>query len=102
MNSVIQQTGRGIFPVSAGMERLSRVDTQGGGFSGILHQALNNLSEHYQTAQDKAEAFEAGIRGMSLNDVMIDQQKAAISLQMGVQVRNKLVSAYTDIMNMSV
>ncbi|GAA0516194.1 flagellar hook-basal body complex protein FliE [Tatumella terrea] len=102
MNSLLQQIDRGITPVSAGTERLSGVDTQAGEFSGILHRALNNLSERYQKAQNKAEAFEAGIPDVSLNDVMIDQQKAALSLQMGVQVRNKLVSAYTDIMNMSV
>jgi len=34
--------------------------------------------------------------------VMTDLQKSSISLQMGVQVRNKLVSAYQDIMNMQV
>ncbi len=32
--------------------------------------------------------------GISLNDVMVDLQKSSVSLQMGVQVRNKLVAAY--------
>lgn len=40
--------------------------------------------------------------GISLNDVMVDLQKSAVSLQLGVQVRNKLVAAYQDIMNMPV
>jgi len=39
---------------------------------------------------------------VSLNDVMVDLQKSSVSMQMGIQVRNKLVSAYTDIMNMQV
>ncbi|MDK1009411.1 flagellar hook-basal body complex protein FliE, partial [Cronobacter sakazakii] len=40
--------------------------------------------------------------GGALNDVMVDLQKSSISLQMGIQVRNKLVAAYQDIMNMQV
>ena len=39
---------------------------------------------------------------VSLNDVMIEMQKANISFQTGVQVRNRLVTAYQDIMNMTV
>ena len=39
---------------------------------------------------------------MALNDVMADLQKASVSLQMGLQVRNKLVSAYQDVMSMQV
>ena len=33
---------------------------------------------------------------------MVDLQKSSVSLQMGIQVRNKLVSAYQDVMNMQV
>jgi flagellar hook-basal body complex protein FliE len=39
---------------------------------------------------------------VSLNDVMVDMQKANVGFQFGLQVRNKLVSAYNDIMNISV
>ncbi len=39
---------------------------------------------------------------MALNDVMVDLQKANIGFQMSLQVRNKLVSAYTTVMNMQV
>ncbi|MGP2704625.1 flagellar hook-basal body complex protein FliE, partial [Serratia marcescens] len=46
--------------------------------------------------------FELGVPGISLNDVMVDLQKSSVSLQLGVQVRNKLVAAYQDIMNMPV
>jgi hypothetical protein len=37
---------------------------------------------------------------VALNDVMTDLQKASVSLQMGIQVRNKLVSAYQEVMGM--
>jgi len=39
---------------------------------------------------------------VSLNDVMVDMQKANIGFQFGLQVRNKLVTAYNEIMQMSV
>jgi flagellar hook-basal body complex protein FliE len=39
---------------------------------------------------------------VALNDVMTDLQKASVSLQMGIQVRNKLVSAYQEVMGMQV
>ena len=45
---------------------------------------------------------DAGVPGVGLNDVMIDMQKANIGFQMSLQVRNKLVSAYTTISNMPV
>ncbi|MGQ8981114.1 flagellar hook-basal body complex protein FliE, partial [Enterobacter hormaechei] len=46
--------------------------------------------------------FTLGEPGVALNDVMADLQKASVSLQMGLQVRNKLVSAYQEVMGMQV
>ena len=48
------------------------------------------------------KAFAAGDDKVSLSDVMISMQKASIDFQATVQVRNKLVSAYHEIMNMQV
>ncbi|EQD65900.1 Flagellar hook-basal body complex protein FliE, partial [mine drainage metagenome] len=39
---------------------------------------------------------------VSLSDAMMAMQKATITLQTGIQIRNKVVTAYTDIMNMQV
>ena len=47
-------------------------------------------------------AFQAGDPNLQLNDVMVDMQKASVAFQMGLQVRNRLVSAYRDVMNMQV
>ncbi len=44
------------------------------------------------------EAFQLGAPGVSLNDAVIDGAKAGIRFQESLQIRNKLVSAYTDIM----
>ena len=43
-----------------------------------------------------------GLPGVALNDVMTDLQKSSVSLQMGIQVRNKLVTAYQEMMSMQV
>ena len=53
-------------------------------------------------AQKLAQDFSAGTGNASLQDVMMSLQKANLSFQQMVQVRNKLVSAYHDIMNMQV
>ena len=46
--------------------------------------------------------FQMGDDSVNLSDVMISMQKASINFQATVQVRNKLVQAYHDIMNMQV
>ena len=46
------------------------------------------------------EAFETGAANISLADVMVSTQKANVSFQAMLQVRNKLVEAYKDVMNM--
>ncbi|MGK3113339.1 flagellar hook-basal body complex protein FliE [Candidatus Pantoea formicae] len=71
-------------------------------FGATMKAALDKISETQNTARARAQDFEMGKPGIQLNDVMVDLQKSSISMQMGVQVRNKLVSAYTDIMNMQV
>ncbi|ORM68288.1 flagellar hook-basal body complex protein FliE [Pantoea rwandensis] len=71
-------------------------------FGATMKAALDKISETQNTARAQAQDFEMGKPGIQLNDVMVDLQKSSISMQMGVQVRNKLVSAYTDIMNMQV
>ncbi|MCW0311029.1 Flagellar hook-basal body complex protein FliE [Pantoea ananatis] len=71
-------------------------------FGATMKAALDKISETQTSARAQAQDFEMGKPGIALNDVMVDLQKSSISMQMGIQVRNKLVSAYTDIMNMQV
>ncbi|MGA7780475.1 MAG: flagellar hook-basal body complex protein FliE [Paraburkholderia sp.] len=72
------------------------------GFAAALKASLDKISDDQQHAVGEAKAFEVGAPNVSLNDVMIDGQKANLGFQFGLQVRNKLVSAYNDIMQMSV
>ncbi|AHE70110.1 flagellar hook-basal body complex protein FliE [Enterobacter ludwigii] len=71
-------------------------------FAGQLHAALDRISDTQTVARTQAEKFTLGEPGVALNDVMTDLQKASVSLQMGIQVRNKLVSAYQEVMGMQV
>ncbi|MCS0632691.1 flagellar hook-basal body complex protein FliE [Telluria mixta] len=71
-------------------------------FSDALKASLQNVSNAQNQADDMGKKFAAGDDSVSLSDTMIAMQKASISFQATVQVRNKLVSAYHDIMNMQV
>lgn len=81
-----------------------RIDTRvgAGGFAGELHDAIHRINELKLQADNKARAFQAGAPGVELNDVMVDMQKASVATEMGIQVRNRLVTAYKDVMNMQV
>jgi len=71
-------------------------------FSDALKASLQNVSNSQIQADEMGKKFAAGDDSVSLSDTMIAMQKASINFQATVQVRNKLVSAYHDIMNMQV
>jgi flagellar hook-basal body complex protein FliE len=72
----------------------------GEGFSAVLKQALDGVNSAQKNAEGLAREFQLDNSNVSLEDTMVAMQKANISFQAVVQVRNKLVSAYQDIMNM--
>jgi len=71
-------------------------------FSQVLKSSLDQVNNAQVTSEQLGQKFLAGDDSASLSDVMISLQKANISFQATVQVRNKLVTAYHDIMNMQV
>lgn len=71
-------------------------------FSQLMSQAVNKVNEMQKTSNAMATAFEQGQSGVDITDVMIASQKASVSFQAMLQVRNKLVEAYRDVMNMPV
>ncbi|MGB8712015.1 MAG: flagellar hook-basal body complex protein FliE [Onishia taeanensis] len=73
-----------------------------GGFADELSSSLQRINEMQQTAASQRTAFLSGDNDVALNDVMVDMQKASVAFEMGVQVRNRLVTAYKDVMNMQV
>jgi flagellar hook-basal body complex protein FliE len=72
-------------------------------FAQMLKNSIDQVNQTQQQAEDMAAKFAAGdTSSANLQDVMISLQKANLSFQEMVQVRNKLVTAYHDVMNMSV
>ena len=71
-------------------------------FADMLKTAVEDVNSAQQGADKLAQAFEIGKQDASIQDVMISLQKANLSFQTMVQVRNKLVAAYQDVMNMQV
>ena len=71
-------------------------------FQSVLKSSLDQVNNVQLQSQQLAQRFEMGDTTVSLSDAMISLQKSSIALQQTVQVRNKLVSAYQEIMNMGV
>lgn len=69
-------------------------------FSSLLQQSIASVNDTQQRAGKMVEAFEMGAPNVSLAEVMVETQKANVSFQAMLQVRNKLVEAYKDVMNM--
>ncbi len=76
----------------------------GGGvdFASALKASLDQVAQVQNQADSLEQRFTLGDPQVSLSDAMIGMQKANIALQTAVQVRNKVVAAYNDIMNMQV
>lgn len=70
-------------------------------FSSLLRQAVDSVSELQSTASAQANAFVKGETN-DLVSVMVAGQKSSVAFQALTQVRNRVVSAYQDIMNMPI
>ena len=71
-------------------------------FADALKSSLDAVSASQEKSAAMGKAFTAGDDTVSLSDTMIAMQKSGIEFQATIQVRNKLVSAYHEIMNMQV
>lgn len=71
-------------------------------FGELLKDSIKQVNEAQNQAQELVSAFETGAKNVELPEVMVALQKASISFEAMTQVRNKLLSAYQEIMNMQV
>ncbi|MFZ0501603.1 MAG: flagellar hook-basal body complex protein FliE [Steroidobacteraceae bacterium] len=69
-------------------------------FASLLRQGIDQVNQSEQTASQLANAYTRGAPGVELPQVMVQMEKASVSLKALTEVRDRLVSAYTDIMNM--
>ncbi len=72
------------------------------GFGQMLKTTLDAVNDAQKISSDMKTGFENGTGDASLAEVMIASQKANLSFRAVTEVRNKLITAYQDIMNMPV
>ena len=68
----------------------------------LLKASIDQVNTSQQNAGALAQSFEAGAPNADLGEVMVALQKADISFKAMTEVRNRLVNAYQEIMNMPV
>lgn len=74
----------------------------GAGFAKALDSALKTVSQLQNESGQMQRQYQLGADSVSLEDTMVAMQKAQVGFQAALTVRNRLVSAYTDIMNIQV
>jgi flagellar hook-basal body complex protein FliE len=73
-----------------------------GGFGEAFKTALNNVSAAQNKASELQTQFQLGNKNVSLEETMLAMQKSQIGFQAALHVRNRMMQAYTDVMNMQV
>lgn len=71
-------------------------------FATLMKNAVNQVNETQQSSGNMSKGFEMGDPNISLADVMIASQKASVAFEATVQVRNRLVEAYQEVMRMAI
>lgn len=71
-------------------------------FGQMFANAINGVNEVQQTSSKLQQAFELGDPNVDLVQVMIASQKSQVAFTALTQVRNKMLNAYQEIMNMQV
>lgn len=71
-----------------------------GGFGSLLKSSIESVAKSQNTAADLQKKFELGDPSTDLASVMLATSKSQVSFKAMVEVRNRMVAAYQDIMNM--
>ena len=77
------------------------LETNKSGFAQAIASAVDEVNNLQMESKNTAAAYETG-GDVSLTDLMMKSQKASISFEATLQIRNKVLRAYEDIMNMPV
>jgi flagellar hook-basal body complex protein FliE len=98
IRSISAQTKIGVGPAAAN----AASQTGASQFANLLRQGIDSVNQSQQSASSLATAFERGTPGVELPQVMLEMQKASVSFRALTEVRNRLVNAYQEIMNMPI
>ncbi|WP_241622732.1 flagellar hook-basal body complex protein FliE [Rosenbergiella australiborealis] len=77
-------------------------ETNNPAFSDVFSSMFDSINHYQEHADQQIRRVELGESGAGIDELMVSVQKATVSLQLGVQVRNKMIAAYNEVMNMSV
>ena len=72
------------------------------GFAAVMQRSLGEVNAAQQSAARLATAFQKGVPGVELPQVMLEMQKASVGFRAVTEVRNRLVNVYQEIMNMPI
>ncbi len=100
MRALQAQAQQGVSPVQSPFAQQSPAGVDRTGFGELLKNAVNKVNDLQGDAKKMAVSYEQGDPSVDLPQVMISLEKASVSFDAMTQVRNRLVSAYEDIMNM--
>jgi len=92
--------------ITGGTTGLNSVGSAGrssgsGSFTDILSEALSNAADTEESAQEANASILTG-EADDLHTPLIEAQKAELALDLAIQIRNKVITAYNQIMNMQV
>lgn len=93
---------RAMAAAAQGTPQIQESGPAGSDFSSMLMKSINSVNEVQKESSRLSDAFVMGDPGVSLAEVMIAKQKSGIAFEATLQVRNKLLSAYKEIMAMQV
>jgi flagellar hook-basal body complex protein FliE len=79
-----------------------QTDNKTPAFGDLMAQAVNKVNETSKASGALQSAYQQGDPNVDITEVMVASQKASVSFQAMLQVRNKLVEAYRDVMNMPI
>lgn len=99
MRGVLDQIQTQAQQVSGPSNRLQNARGDAPSFSDVLFNSINEINKTQVEAKSKTQQWMSGSQDIALNDVMLAMQKSSISFSFGMQARNKMISAYQEIMN---
>jgi len=85
-----------------GMPRVSPAEAQSSPFATMMKNGIEQVNQAQASATNMAAAFERGVPGVELPDVMLEMQRANVSFRALTEVRNRFVNVYQEIMNMPI
>ncbi len=101
MQAMIAQTRLDVNP-QQNLEINTELNTSKSDFAAMLGNAVEKVNSMQLESKEMTQRFEMGDKSLSLAEVMLAKEKSGIAFEATVQVRNKVLEAYKQIMNMPV